>query len=769
MLKKIKKLFSIAPSKPKRLLLAACICLCLLFAAICFLFRPLPQGVLNYTASTSVYDASGGLLYAGLSANDEWCIPVSLDKMGKWTPIVAVGVEDKRFYKHGGVDYFAILRASYQNLRARRVISGASTITTQVIRIANPRPRTLLSKLTEFWGAWQLETKADKKRILELYLNRAPFGGNLRGIEAASRAYFNKPASGLSLGESTLLIGLVRAPARFRPDRYPTRAKNLRDVLLARLSANGLIPAEDSGKALLEPVKSARYPLPKHSLLAARRAMRENVSGTRINSSIDPALQFMLERSLEYMLSSLPEEITAAGIIVDNETRNVTAYVGNARFDSDLPGSQVDCADAPRSPGSTLKPFVYAASFEEGNRTPATLLADTPIAFQGNAPRNYDLTYRGPVSTRIALALSLNAPAVRVLREIGYGKVLNLYGRLGFSHIKKDASYYADSLVLGGCEVTLSQLAAAYATLAGGGNYAPLRWTEGTSPPKRKVFTAETSFLTTDILRDERRLVPLYRDIFGQEGQPVAFKTGTSYGTRDAWTAGSSNSQTVAIWFGDPSGKSHQELVGLELAAPAVLRVFRELKTTRDDVFLIPKKIIKRKVCALSGELPSEICPHLIEDYAIEDKSPQRVCRIHRLKDGEVVLTWPEELKQWSQMRDVALSDDVTSSDVSPDTEAGEKVRIIRPISNSVFSLPSGEEKLRLFVSAEGEGDYFWYLDGLFIHRGNKEDKQFIDVSPGKHKLSVLANEQSDSVSFEVLSLDEAKARAEQEPEILNK
>jgi len=744
--------------KPKRLLIVAAVFLCALFSLIGAFYRPLPREVMTYAASTRAYDSVGGLMYAELSANEEWCIPVSLDRMGRWTPVVAVGIEDKRFYDHGGVDIWALGRAVRQNLKAGRVTSGASTITTQVIRIAIPRPRTLLTKLAEFWRAWQLEGKASKDEILEMYLNRAPFGGNLRGVEAASLAYFNKSAAALSLGESAVLIGTLRAPSRFRPDRYPTRAKNMRDRILAQLEANAVISAESHAKAVLEPVKPTRYSMPGRAPLAARRAMREAAEGTAVRTTINPSMQLMLERNLEHALSSLPEEITASAIIVDNATRNATAYVGNARYGSGLAGSEVDCADAPRSPGSTLKPFVYAASFAAGKRTPATLVADTPVAFAGNAPRNYDRAYRGPVSTRLALALSLNAPAVRVLREVGYEAMLGLYENLGFSYINKAADFYADSLVLGGCEVTLSQLAAGYAALADGGKFKPLRWTKAARAPERQVFSPEAAFLTMDVLLDERRLVPLYREIFGQEGVSVAFKTGTSYGSRDAWTVGATKSTTVAVWFGDPSGKSHDELIGLDLAAPTLLRVFRELKNTRNESFPIPENIYTREVCALSGALPTMICPHIREDYAIKEISDQKLCRIHRQHDGRITIVWPEELKQWAQMRDT------TEQDPTTETEA----RIIRPADGSKFFLPQGEDKIRLFISAEAEGEHFWYLDGKFIDRSKPGESRFIDVTPGLHELTLLANEQSDAVSFVVISPVENDPPEITEPEILN-
>lgn len=719
----------------------------------------LPGSVFRYPTSVFVYDTSGGLIYAQLSEADEWCIPVSLDKMGRWTRAAVVAIEDRRFYRHGGVDFRAVIRAASQNLRAGQVKSGASTITAQLVRMSDPRPRTIGAKLVEFLGACQLETRLGKDEILERYLNRAPFGGNIRGVEAASRIYFGKPASGLSLGESVLLAGLLRAPSRMRPDRYPLRAKKLRDQLLVKLEKERVITGGYCEKARMEPVAAARHAMPRQSRHAAVRAALENFPGTRVDSCIVPQIQALLERVLRNALSALPDEITASAVVVQNETRQVVGYVGNARFGSGLPGSDVDCASAPRSPGSTLKPFVYAASFARGLRTPASLAADTPVAFSGNAPRNYDLTYRGPVTTRLALAMSLNAPAVRVLRETGYRNVLDLYRRIGFSHIDRESGHYTDSLVLGGCEVSLLQLASAYAVLAGGGQYRTLRFSGAASPEATTIFSPEVAFMITDILREEKRLLPLYQQIYEAPGRTVAFKTGTSYGARDAWAAAYAGAYTVCVWFGDPAGASHPQLVGLELAAPAALRIFAELPNAKQEDFAPPEGIYRRAVCALSGAPLSDACPNSAEDYAIRGVSQQKLCGMHVLAGGRALILWPEELRKWSQIR----------GREGADARQDSSVRITRPRAESEVPLMAGARTLRLFVSAESDGEQFWYLNGRFVAKNAGPDGLFLDVGSGRHRLSVLSGEKSDAIEFEVVAEGNSKAPAHNFPIILNK
>lgn len=757
---KIKQILGLDSAYPKRRKIVSCdalvVCAVILFTAgllIRVCSRP-EAVVVNYPVSGACYDAKGELMYATLSRSDEWCLPVRLELMGSWLPAVAVNIEDRRFYTHHGVDILAVARAAWLNMRAGRVRSGASTITAQVVRIATPRPRTPRSKAIEFLGAWMLESSLPKRDILELYLNRAPFGGNLRGVEAASRAYFGKAAELTTLGESALLIGLLRAPSSLRPDRYPGRARKARDGVLRLLVQRGAITKGEYLSALREPVVARREAMPRKALLASRAALRESPF-SRVDSTIDPNLQGALENTLEEAVSRLPDEITASAVVIDNTTREVKAYVGNARYGRQVPASFVDCAAAPRSPGSTLKPFLYALAFADGTLTPASLLADTPIAFQGAAPRNYDLTNRGPVSARTALALSLNAPAVRVLRRIGYGRAIDLFRRLGFSYMTKEAPHYADSLVLGGCEVSVLQLAAAYAALAGGGEYARPRMTRQTTPSalpgdRVRVYSQEAAYLAIDVLRDERRRLPLYSHFAG-EGPAIAFKTGTSHGMRDAWTAACTKTLTVAVWFGDPSGRSHAQLVGLDLASPAALKYLAAVRGRRDEAVVPPQGVYKREVCSLSGALPRDVCPHIVQDYAIRDVSSQSLCDIHVRGEGGVTLNFPDELRGWMQMRTVGSVTD------------GGDVRITRPPRAAIYDLMPGKRSTRVYVFSEGVGEGNWYLNGRHILRTNDGEGGFIEAAEGQHKLSVLIGERTDTVFFEV----RGKKASKEQPRML--
>lgn len=710
--------------------------------------------VTNYSASPLVLDRGGILLHASLSGDDEWCIPISLDKMGKWTARAAVEIEDKRFYRHRGIDWIALLRSAVYNLKEGRVVTGASTITSQLIRIARPRPRTFATKASEFWMAMKLERSFSKDAILELYLNRAPFGGNVRGIEAAARIYLGKRAESLSLGESVALLSLLPAPSRFRPDRYPDRAREVRDADLKRLRERGLVAEADYTAALAEGISGGRYALPRDAHFAAARFtghQHERIT----NSTISVEAQKMLERKLEQALAAYPQKITASAIIVENKSREVLAYVGNGRFGSEAAAAYVDCGASPRSPGSALKPFIYATAIERGLLTPASLLADTPIAFRGSAPRNFDMSYRGPVSARSALVASLNAPAVRVLRSVGYERATAKLRLLGFESITKQGAEYADALVLGGCEVSVTELAAAYATLAGEGVYSDLSWKLNSPLQKRQVLSPDACYVTLDMLKDTGRILPIYREIMKDKNIQLAFKTGTSYGLRDAWAAGVSPSHTVVVWMGIPSGAGAGELIGLNAAVPPMLNIFQEipLNSTRD--FKRPKSIFTRKVCAISGSLPLRYCASLISDFAIRNVSSNEICKIHKYVDGKVITDWPDELKYW-------FASDSTS------TSEGRTVKIVRPIDRSKIILDPGQNSKKINLRAEGSGNYNWYLDGKYIATDDRGLGIFMEVSKGFHKLTVLSGSAQDSIEFEVVEAMEAVDNFEMRNRVLD-
>lgn len=683
-----------------------------------------PEDILNWPTSPVLLDREGEVFSVFLSSDSEWSIPVPLSKMGRWLPLVAVEVEDRRFWDHGGVDWTALFRAAWQNARAGRVVSGASTITSQLVRLSAPRARTLRTKVIEFASAIKTERYFSKDRIMELYLNRAPLGGNIRGVEAAARIYFSKAAKEVSLAEAALLVGMLKGPSVYRPDRNPARALERRNAILASLADRAVITPAQYRLALEEKLPPSRGSLPARAWHFALAALGDRKEGGLIPTTLDSPIQALLERTLASSLEGLPPEVTAAGIIMDNERGDILAYSGNGRLGSGTAGSWVDCARRPRSPGSALKPFAYLAAFERGLLTPSSLLADTPLAFSGQAPRNFDLTYRGPVTARMALANSLNAPAVRVFRKVGPPSVLDLLRVAGFHSLNMPAGHYGDSLILGGGEVTLLQMAEAYGALATLGVRRTPRFLPEDSFPEGRIASESAAFLVADILKDTARLLPIHgRRIELQQGW-FAFKTGTSYGFRDAWTAAYTPRYTVIVWVGDPSGSPHPELVGLSAAAPAIVEILRNLPA--GGWYEKPDGVEQRAVCTLSGAPPSPPCPSTRTDLAIKGISSSVPCKIHVLKDGAPTVVWPVEFEDFALRR--AL-----------DIDGGKPVSIISPHPGArYFITPLGGEQ-KFALKSEGAAlPVYWFVGGLFAGKQERADPVFWTLKEGRFTVSLV-------------------------------
>lgn len=698
---------------------------------------PMPHATL-WPVSPALLDKNGDLFHARLSADEEFCLPIPLDRMGRWLPLVAMEVEDKRFHGHMGVDPLALARAAIQNIRAGAVVSGASTITCQVVRMTFPSPRTFSSKAREFAQALKLETVLSKNAILELYLNRAPFGGPVRGVEAAARSYFNKKANEVSLAEAALLIGMLRGPSIYRPDRNPEKTLERRDVILRRLAESGAIPQKDIDLALLEKLPEGRGNIPqrhRHFADIALLSLPANFwrkARMPVSTTLDPRIQKTLESRLSETLWAFPADITASGGVVDNATGALTAYVGNARFNPVERAHWVDCGASPRSPGSLLKPFIYLLAMEQGNLVPGSLLADTPLSFKGMAPRNYDRQYRGPVSARFALANSLNAPAVRVLRQAGGEASLQFLRDLGFSLLAKPAAHYGDSLTLGGCEVTLIQTLQAFSVLANLGVHRPLTALASGAHPGRlgetRLFSATGAYLVADILRDTGRMPPVLREALREQGRPVAFKTGTSYGLRDAWTAAYTPQYSVAVWLGNPEGLPHPALSGLPIAAPLALRLMRDLPSRRGAAnwYDIPEGLERFQACTLSGAPASPFCPKRQPAWRIRGVSHDIPCSMHAMKDGTLQVTLPGELEEYARNTGVHVA-------------ARARVDITMPQPGTRFFLTPFASEQRIALACEGaRGKVYWFMDQEFIGAQEKGASLLWPLRPGRHLLSLV-------------------------------
>ncbi len=688
---------------------------------------PVESRLSSWPRSAVVRDRRGDILSVTLSEDGEFCLPVPLSQMGRWMPLVAVETEDRRFASHGGVDWLGIARAARDNIFSRK-FSGASTITSQVIRLCWPAARNFSTKLREFSQATRLEKLKTKDEILEIYLNIVPLGGGLRGVEAASRAWFGRSARDLTIAQAALLAAMIKGPTAYRPDHHPETARERRNWIISTLHRRGKITDEQAKSALSEPLPVKLHSLPGDEWIFCQKVLTLT-DKKDVVTTLDCSAQKILHAALIEALSEQDPHVTAAGVLIENATGAVRAYVANARFGTKSDAEWVDCASSPRSPGSALKPFAYAAAFDDGFLMPSSLLADTPLSFSGRAPRNFDRIYRGPVSAADALADSLNAPAVRVLRKIGGERFLGKLRELGFSSFTHDAAYYGDSLILGGCEVTPLQLCGAVTSLARGGRAVQPRFVEDSPLAEQKIFSSHAAWLTTRILSDRSRMPTIVRAFFDVE---MAFKTGTSYGLRDAWTAAWNDRWSLVIWLGDPHGESHPELVGLGAATPAALKVFRAMGGKLGG---IPEGISRREVCSLSGLPPSELCQHVREEFYIPGVSTEARCPMHRQEGGKIIVVWPPELASFME----------SSHDAAP-------LSISSPLNGASYLMQDGG---KLILRAEGCDEFFWYLDGRFVGRGTPERPCLWPMARGRHKLTVMDSlARRKSIEFSVYALD---------------
>ncbi len=526
--------------------------------------------------STLVVDSDGRLLTPFTARDGTWRLPVAADQVDARYLQMLVAYEDKRFDSHWGVDPLALVRALGQWARAGHVVSGASTLTMQTVRLLEPRPRTIGAKLIEMARALQLEWHYDKKAILGMYLSLAPYGGNLEGVHAAALFYFGKEPERLTDAEASLLVALPQSPEALRPDRHAATARAARSRVLARMVAIGLLTAQAGAEAAAQPVPSERRPAVHLAAHLAERLRAARPDSPFIRTTIDGGLQIQLEGLAWRYQLKLERGATIALLVVENAGRKVRAYVGSGDyFDSGRLG-QNDLVQAVRSPGSTLKPFIYGLAFDDLLIHPETIVVDRPMRFGDYAPENFDKRYRGQLTAREALQLSLNLPVVALLNRMGPMRLVGTLEAAG-TPLRLPEAVGAPGLpiALGGAGITLADLVTLYAGLADGGSVRPLRYTDA-APAGEPVAIMQPSaaWYLTRILEDmpppPGMLAPRNR----AQGRTVAYKTGTSYGFRDAWAIGYDNAYTVGVWVGRPDGTFSPGRMGRDAAAPVLFEVF---------------------------------------------------------------------------------------------------------------------------------------------------------------------------------------------------
>ncbi len=678
----------------------------------------------SLTPSKQIYDRRGAPVRGFLSENETYYRPVALSEISPWLIAAAVAAEDKRFFSHAGVDAQAVLRAAWQNVTDGKVVSGASTITQQLVRAIEPRPKTLWGKASEAWDALMLERSLTKEEILGDYFNLLELGNLTQGVEAASLFYFGVNAADVSLAQAAFLAGLAKSPTYYNPLKHFSRAQKRQRYVLKRMLDEGFINGEMYSLAVAEPVELRAQARPfdaPHFTRLLRPLIAQETAD--VMSTLDRELQLYAEGLVKNYISRMKEEnVTSAAVVVlENATGAVLAYVGSADFYDEIHHGQVDGVRALRQPGSALKPFAYALAFEKGLLTPAALLTDEDTFFEGGfRPRNYDETFHGRVSARTALASSYNIPAVKAAELTGAPALLALLRSAGLSSLYKPADFYGLGLALGNGEVRLLELTNAYALLARGGVYRPVMLATApliTLPGKdARILAENTAYLVTDILKDNNARAPAF-GLNSALSVPfeLAAKTGTSKDYKDNFTVAYTPRWTIGVWVGNFDASSMQKVSGITGAGPIMhdLAVYLNEKYPSAP-FQTPSGVMRALACTQSGLLAGSSCKHTKEEVFLTDKLPA-VC------DGKHLAAAP-------------------------------KLQISSPESGDVFkwdpAVPAAAQRLKLAASCPA-GKCAWAVDGEAFASFSCE--AWWPLVPGKHTVAVQCGNERQEVLFEVL------------------
>nr|WP_231571463.1 MULTISPECIES: peptidoglycan glycosyltransferase PbpC [Xenorhabdus] len=729
---------------------------------------PLP--LKNVKMARVVIGADGSPLWRFADNEGVWRYPVTLSQVSPEYIQALLAYEDRWFYKHPGINPISLLRAAWQDIRAEKIVSGGSTISMQVARLIDPHPRTVAGKLKQIWRTLQLEWHYSKDEILQMYLNRAPFGGTLQGVGAASWAYLGKPPSNLSSGEAALLAVLPQAPSRLRPDRYPERAQAARNKVLQRLKRYGVWSAEKVADIAGENLWLAPRQVPQLAPLLARRMVQENQQEV-IQTTIDTGLQRQLEDLVLNWKYQLAEKTSVGVLVVDHTDMTVKAYIGSVDFQDNSRFGHVDMVSAWRSPGSTLKPFLYAMALDDGLIHAESLLQDVPRRFDDYRPGNFDSGFNGPVSASEALVRSLNLPAVQLLEAYGAKRFTANLRNVGMVLRFPLGSEPNLALILGGTSVRMDQLVSVYSAFARQGKVSSLRFTPQQNIQDRQLLTAGAAWIVRRIMAGERR--PLPDSVLPAE-VPLAWKTGTSYGYRDAWAIGLNARYTIGVWAGRPDGTPVVGQFGYATAIPIMNQIngllMRNLhygsqyipadprpESVSQAVICWPGGVLKREDnnCRqrhLSWVLDNTIPPTLLasEQESISgineriwiDKTGMRVASDCPDARPETIALWPIALEAWLPEKERRLNRlPVINPQCPPMKMIDEAPLLIVGIrEGDVLKRIPGKKTLDLRIATQGgSGQQWWFLNGEQVAI-TENDQQWVKAlsHPGKYQLSVL-------------------------------
>lgn len=725
------------------------------------------------TFAQLVVDADNKPLRAFADENGVWRYPVTKEQVSPLYIEALLNYEDRYFYKHPGVNPFALFRAAGQALWHGEVVSGGSTLTMQVARILEPHSKTFSGKLKQMFRALQLEWRFSKDEILDLYLNYAPFGGTIEGVEAASYTYLGKSSRDLTHSEAALLAVLPQAPSRNRPDRYPERAKIMRDKVLDRLKAQGVWESDTVDEIKIEQVWAEYNKRPTIAPILSRSLSQKFPQKRLIKTAIDSNLQIQLEELLKSNITQHAPGVSAAILIVDNKTNLVKAYVGSADFANEKRFGYVDMVQAVRSPGSTLKPFIYGMALDQGLIHSESLLFDVPQSFNGYKPKNYSDNFHGPVSVSQSLSRSLNMPAVQLLNkitpELFYSELTNAGVRLQMETGARPNL----SLALGGGSLTLQQLVGLFTSLGNGGFASQVRLTPDDPVEQYPLLSKASAWLVNQLLSQ----VPLNDHVISRQitsGTRIAYKTGTSYGGRDTWVVGSSKALTIGVWVGSPDGSFMVESSGRITAVPILRQIVSLLPKSQLERPERPDNISYEMICWPLGSKASltepEHCHQKKQAFLIDLTAPptfaednDRLWSVDKLsilldkKTGarltaeclagrdfvkKDITVWPSILEPWLALP-LRRSHLLPKYDPKCPNRVAYKTLLIEGIDNLSTLYPEPNkgviESLQLKVQG-ATGQVYWFLNNQLLKDSSENDTkiEIKNVKIGSYKLMVI-------------------------------
>lgn len=752
----------------KRLSVTQKVILCILAFWVTGYIFCLPRHLFHVPYSTVVTDRNEELLGARIASDGQWRFPPRNTTPEKIKECL-ITFEDKHFYHHWGVNPFAIGRAFYQNVKNKRIVSGGSTLTMQTIRLARNESRTFREKLIEMIWATRLEFRASKEEILSMYISHAPFGGNVVGLDAAAWRYFGHSADDLSWAESAMLAVLPNAPAMIHLSKGRKTLLDKRNRLLKQLLEKKTIDSSTYELAISEPLPDEPHALPHIAPYLVSRSYQERngeYSRSTINKGIQTQVEDLAERwSNEFGRSDIRN---LAILVIDIPSNQVVAYCGNVHFDRKQGGNQVDVIQAPRSTGSILKPFLYYAMLQEGSLLPDMLLPDVPVNINGFTPQNFSMQFEGAVPASEALARSLNIPAVTMLQRYGVPKFHSFLQQIGLKTINRSSSHYGLSLILGGAEATLWDVTNAYAMMGRSLLQLPQRScslllptsriTESTDP-----FQPGAVWQTFDALKEVNRPEEIdWKSIPSM--QTIAWKTGTSYGFRDAWAVGVTPRYAVGVWVGNATGEGKPGLVGAQTAGPVLFDIFNLLPSS--SWFTRPAGIfVEAEVCRKSGHLKGRFCDETDTLLVLPAGLRTEACPYHHLvtlsaDESQRIYencanTEPTLRKSWFTLPPVwewYYKQHHPEYKPLPPFKAGcgedtfQPMQFIYPPMNARIKLPKQLDGSKGFLTVElahnnPNATVFWHLDETYQAQTQDFHKISLQPAAGKHSLTAVDGE----------------------------